>query len=99
MRLNTAKRRVRLIIRNGALRFNDHIGAHVGLNAFAKWTLRFFPRTNERLRLAIRRGREIRSQAADAPAEPLTVNDLSPRALQVYLDLAAATTNRDERVK
>jgi hypothetical protein len=98
MRLNAVERRVRLIIRSGALRFYDYIGAHAVLNAFAKRTLiRFFPRTNVRLRLAIHRGREIRLQEADVPAEPFTVNDLSPRALQVYLDLEAATTSRDER--
>jgi hypothetical protein len=97
MRLNAAKRQLHLIIRNGALRFSDYIAAHASLNAFAKRTLRLFPRTNERLRLAIHRGRETRLPAADVRL--LTVNDLSPRAFQVYLDLVEATTSRDEWVK
>jgi hypothetical protein len=77
-------------------RLNDHIAAHTALNAFAKRTLRFFPQANERLQLAVYRERAIRSQETQARAELLTVNDLSPRALQVYLDLVAATTSRNE---
>jgi hypothetical protein len=97
MHSNAAKRRVHAIIRNGALRLNDYMAAHAGLNAFAKRILRLFPRTNERVRLAIHRGREIRLPAPDMRL--LTVNELSPRALQVYFDLVAATTSRDESVK
>lgn len=96
MRSNAANRRLRSFARRVVLGLNDYVAAHPALDTFVRRTLRFFPRANGRLLLAVLRELEIRSQEARARAELLTVDDLSPRALQVYLHLVAATTGRNE---
>jgi len=83
-------------LRSLLFQLNGYIAARTALNAFAKRTLRFFPQANQLLQLAVHKEREIRSQETQGRAELVTVDDLSPRALQVYLDLVAATTSRDE---
>jgi hypothetical protein len=96
MRSDVANRQLRSFARHVVFALNEYVAAHPALDTVVRRALRLFPRANERVLLVVLSEREIRSQDARARAELLTVDDLSPRALQVYLHLVAATNSRNE---
>jgi hypothetical protein len=80
----------RSLMRRAMFRARTYIAGRPHLDAFTKQSIARIPLLDRRVRAAVRDEREDRFQAIPVRAIRFGTADLTPRALQVYLDLMKA---------